>query len=99
MPTGEVGGRDTWNPIRGLLGSTTSSPSGCSGEEVSELSKRLKPGDTAPASGQYEIRGPRGGRTGQERTVTRGEPLPPTPRAGQRYEIVDRTRNRAGRGK
>lgn len=45
--------------------------------------KPLKPGSTAPASGQYEIIGPRGGHTGQERTITRGEPLPPTPKVGQ----------------
>lgn len=37
-----------------------------------------KPGQKAPRSGQYEITGPRGGRTDVERTVTRGEPLPPT---------------------
>lgn len=54
---------------------------------------RLKPGERAPRSGQYEIVGPRGGRTGEERTVTRQEPLPPTPKAGQRYEIVDPTKH------
>jgi len=59
--------------------------------------KPLKPGNTAPASGQYEIIGPRGGHSGQERTVTRGEPLPPTPKAGQGYVIADRTKNGAGR--
>ena len=37
----------------------------------------LKPGQTAPTSGQYQIEGPRGGK-GPERTVVRGEPLPPT---------------------
>jgi hypothetical protein len=63
------------------------------------MAKPLKPGNIAPASGQYEIVGPRGGRTGQERTVTRGEPLPPTPASGQTYTIVDRTRNGAGRSK
>lgn len=62
------------------------------------MTKHLKPGNTAPASAQYEIVGPRGGHTGQERTVTRGEPLPPTPRAGQGYVIADRTKNNAGRG-
>lgn len=62
------------------------------------MNKHLKPGNTAPASAQYEIVGPRGGHTGQERTVTRGEPLPPTPRAGQGYIIADRTKNKAGRG-
>lgn len=62
-------------------------------------SKRFKPGEKAPASGQYEIRGPRGGKTGEERTVVRREPLPPTPQPGQTYSIADRTKNRAGRGK
>ena len=58
--------------------------------------QNFKPGNTAPASAQYEIVGPRGGRTNQERTVTKGEPLPPTPQAGQRYIITDRTKNKAG---
>jgi hypothetical protein len=57
----------------------------------------LPPGTTAPASGQYEITGSRGGGTGTERTVTRGEPLPPTPKPGQRYALVDPTKNGAGR--
>lgn len=61
------------------------------------MSNRLTPGTKAPASAQYEIVGPRGGRTGEERTVVRGEPLPPTPAAGQTYRIADRTRNNAGR--
>jgi hypothetical protein len=59
----------------------------------------LKPGNRAPASGQYEQIGPRGGRTGHEVTVVRGEPLPPTTNPGSTYQIVDRTRNDSGRGK
>ena len=43
----------------------------------------LKPAEKAPKSGQYEIVGPRGGRTENERTVTSGEPLTPTPKSGQ----------------
>lgn len=62
------------------------------------MAKRFKPGETAPASGQYEIIGPRGGHTGEERTVVRGEPMPPTPQPGQTYEISDRTKNKSGRG-
>lgn len=57
------------------------------------LPKQQKPGEKAPRSGQYEIIGQRGGRTGEERTVTRGEPLPPTPKPGQKYEIVDPTKH------
>lgn len=54
----------------------------------------LKPGSTAPRSGQYEIVGPRGGKTGTERTVTKGEPLPPPRTAGQKYVLVDPTKTR-----
>lgn len=54
--------------------------------------KGLRPGKTAPRSGQYEQIGPRGGHTGEERTVTRGEPLPPTPRPNMSYTLVDATK-------
>lgn len=59
--------------------------------------KGMRPGQTAQRSGQYEIKGVRGGSTGQERTVVKGEPLPPTPKAGQTYKLVDPTKNGAGR--
>jgi hypothetical protein len=62
------------------------------------MSKSMKPGEKAPVSGQYEIVGPRGGKTGEERTVVRHEPLPPTPEKGQSYVIADRTKNQSGRG-
>ena len=62
------------------------------------MAKPLKPGQKAPASGQYEIIGPRGGGTGKERTVVKGEPLPPTPKSKQSYVIADRTKNNSGRG-
>jgi len=39
-----------------------------------------KPGEKVKDSGQYPIIGPRGGDTGKERTVTKGEPFPPTPK-------------------
>jgi hypothetical protein len=57
------------------------------------MSKILKPGQTATRSGQYEIVGPRGGGTGKERTVTRGEPLPPTLKPGQGFKLVDPTKH------
>ena len=56
--------------------------------------KTYKPGQKAPRSGQYEITGPRGGKTGEERTVTRNEPLPPTREKGQRYTLVDPTKHK-----
>ena len=61
------------------------------------MGKSYKPGQTAPRSGQYGIIGPRGGETGKERTVTKGEPLPPTPKRGQGYKLVDPTKNKSGR--
>lgn len=61
--------------------------------------RALPPGTRAPVSAQYEIVGPRGGRTGQERTVVRGKPLPPTPARGQTYRVADPTRNGAGKPK
>ncbi len=51
--------------------------------------KTFSPGQKAPASGQYGIVG-----TKVERTVTRGEPLPPPPKAGQKYTMVDRTKTK-----
>ena len=63
------------------------------------MEKSLKPGQVAPASGQYEEVGPRGGRSGHEVTVPKGQRLPPTREAGRPYVIADRTRNRSGRGR
>ncbi|WP_437231040.1 YjzC family protein [Planctomicrobium sp. SH661] len=56
----------------------------------------LKPGQSAPASGQYQERGPRGGK-GREVTVPRGHNLPPTTQSGSTYNLVDRTKNEAGK--
>ena len=58
------------------------------------MTKTFKPGQTAPTSGQYGLLGPRGGKTGSERTVTKGEPLPPTPKPGMQYKMVDPTKHK-----
>lgn len=67
--------------------------------EAHAMTGSKKPGERAPRSGQYEIIGPRGRRTGQERTIVRDEPLPPTPKPGQRYILTDPSRNGSGTGK
>lgn len=54
---------------------------------------QLRSGQIATRSGQYELIGPRGGRTGHERTVTRGEPLPPTPKPNMTYKLTDATKH------
>ena len=64
---------------------------------ASKRTSRLKPGQPAPVSGQYIKRGTRGGR-GDEVTVVRGEPMPPHDQKGGTYDLVDRTRNKSGRG-
>lgn len=61
------------------------------------MGKSLKPGEKAPASGQYQERGPRGGK-GKEVTVVKGEPLPPAPKKGTTYDLTDRTKNKSGKG-
>lgn len=53
----------------------------------------LKPGTPTPRSGQYERIGPRGGHSGEEVTSTRGKPLPPTPKPGEGYKLVDPTKH------
>jgi hypothetical protein len=58
------------------------------------MTKVFKPGEEATTSGQYEIVGPRGGRTGEERTVTKGEPLPPTPEKRMGFVLVDKTKHK-----
>lgn len=60
--------------------------------------KNLKPGQKAPASGQYQQIGPRGGK-GKEVTSVKGERLPPTPSKGAEYKLVDPTKNKSGKGK
>ena len=56
-----------------------------------------KPGEKAPASGQYQEIGPRGGR-GREVTSVIDKPLPPTTRSNSTYDFVDPTKNKSGRG-
>jgi len=53
-----------------------------------------RPGERAGQSGQYERVGPRGRRTGEEATVTKGEPLPPTRGPGEGWVLVDPTKHK-----
>lgn len=57
-----------------------------------------KPGQKSPSSGQAVPVGPKGGIAGKEVTVVKGKPLPPTPKPNQHYDIVDRTKNKSGKG-
>jgi hypothetical protein len=52
----------------------------------------LKPGSPAPKSGQYQNTV-----TKNEVTATKGTPLPPTPKAGQAYKLVDATKHKTNK--
>ncbi|MGV9786398.1 hypothetical protein [Streptomyces sp. NPDC003435] len=53
------------------------------------MTKKLKPGTPAPKSGQYKVPGSK-----TEVTAVKGKPLPPTPKAGQGYKLVDPTKHK-----
>jgi hypothetical protein len=57
----------------------------------------IKPGQSAPKSGQYEEVGPRGGHKGNEVTVPKGHTMPPTSEPGNGYILVDPTKNGSGK--
>lgn len=61
------------------------------------MAKKQKSGQIATISGQYAVVGPRGGKTGTEVTVVNGKPLPPTPKAGQGFVLVDKTKHKSGK--
>jgi hypothetical protein len=54
--------------------------------------KVLRQGTPAPKSGQYKIPG-----SSTEVTVVEKKPLPPTPKPGQGYVIVDPTKHKKSR--
>lgn len=58
-----------------------------------------KPGKPAPASGLFDVIGPKGGDTGKQVTGVEGHRLPPTPKPGQSYKLVRPANNGAGKGK
>ena len=51
--------------------------------------RSFNPGEIAPRSGQYK-----NAKTKMEVTVTKGEPLPPTPKKGQGYVMADPTKHK-----
>lgn len=53
------------------------------------MGKNLKSGNPAPQSGQYKNTS-----TGNEITGVKGKPLPPTPKSGQGYQLVDKTKHK-----
>lgn len=59
------------------------------------MSATNKPGTLTQDSGQYRPVGPRGGNAGStEITSVAGKPLPPTPKPGQAWLLVDKTQHK-----
>jgi hypothetical protein len=56
----------------------------------------LPPGTPAPISSIYNMMGPRGGVV-KEVLSEKGEPLPPTPRAGMGYVPIRPVKNKSGK--
>lgn len=56
----------------------------------------VKPGQTAPKSGQYQEIGPKGGK-GNEITLPKGHTAPPTKKPGSTYKLVDPSKNKSGK--
>ena len=54
-----------------------------------------KPGQKAPTSGQYGVVGPKGCKTGTEVIVANGGTLPPTPKPGQGFVLVNKTKHKS----
>jgi hypothetical protein len=59
------------------------------------MTKSLKPGQTAPKSGQYQEIGPRGGLK-KEVTIPKRKTLPPTEKPNSTFILVDPTKNKSG---
>lgn len=97
---GESAHKKPGAPCHGDSGSNTAPKAQkvASGNYMSSKSgtRGLRPGNKAPASGQYRQIGPRGG-NGPEVTVVKREPLPPTTQKGSTYMLVDPTKNKSGR--
>ena len=53
------------------------------------MAKQNKPGTPAPVSGQYK---PNTGTS--EITAIKGKPMPPTPKSGQHWNLVDPTKHK-----
>lgn len=63
------------------------------------MAKIEKSGHIADKSGQYGVVDKDGKPTGREVTVTKGEPLPPTPKPKQGFVLNDPTKHAPKKGK
>ena len=57
------------------------------------METNLKPDQTVPISSQHEIIGPSEDKTSEEIKGVKGKTIPPIPKAGSNYKLVDKTRH------
>ena len=55
---------------------------------MSKTNTHVRPGEVVLVSGQYHISG------GEEVTLVKGKPAPPTKKAGQQFTLVDKTKHK-----
>ena len=58
------------------------------------MKKIVSPGEKVDVSGQYKIKGPRGGISSNEITLIKGKTTPPTPKPNQKMILVDKTKHK-----
>ena len=58
------------------------------------MTPTYKPGQNAPTSGQYGVVGSNGGKTVTEVTVAKGGTLLPTPKPGQGFVLINKTKHK-----
>jgi YjzC-like protein len=58
------------------------------------MKKIFKPGQKVPVSAQYAEIGTSRHKTKEEVTSVKGKRFPPSPRAGMKYKLVDRTKHK-----
>ena len=54
----------------------------------------IAPGSIAKKAGIYGLVGPRGGLQGPQVTIPKGHRVPPTPKPGQQFILVDATKTK-----
>jgi hypothetical protein len=84
--------RDAWIESLQLLGKEESFPLI---EIAMDRTPKVKLGQSAPFSGQYQEVGPHGGKK-KEVTLPKGHTAPPTHKKGSGFKLIDRTNNKSG---
>ena len=53
----------------------------------------VKPGEKPKDSGIFEVKGPRGGHTGIQKTLNEDKSAPPTPKPKETFDLIKKTKH------